>query len=122
MSLLFEKINLLLSKKRFLLTNEKLLQVQLNEIFEKAKASGNFPEFTREHHFNKKDIVDFFANGAAIEIKIKGGPMSIYRQLDRYAAHENVTEIILITNKAMTLPALINGKPANLVNLSLAWL
>ena len=68
------------------------------------------------------DIVDFMVGSIAVEVKIKGAKAEIYRQLERYAAHDNVTAILLVSSRSMHLPALINGKPTLVASLSRGWM
>lgn len=78
--------------------------------------------FQREYRLDAKNIPDFFLEGVAIEVKIKGGRMAIYRQCERYCKFDQVKSLILITNRAMGLPTTINDKPVYLFNLGKAWL
>lgn len=78
----------------------------------------------REYVLGPQDRPDFLVHGCiAIEVKIKGARKRlVFRQLTRYAAHERVTALILVTNLAMGLPAEIGGKPVHVVSLGRAWL
>lgn len=102
---------------RFPLKNEKVLQAALSEEFTAAGI-----EHEREVRLSGADIVDFMFGEIAGECKIKGSKREIYFQLERYAEHDRVSSLILITNVPMGLPASIKGKPAYLFNLSRAWL
>ncbi len=58
-----------------------------------------------------------------VKIKAKGAQRrNIFRQLDRYAKHDRVHAIVLVTSVAMHLPAEINGKPTFVASLGQAWL
>lgn len=115
----------LLSGLRLPLSDEKQLQQAMAH---SLIADGLY--IRREHHLCEGDIVDFLVlsddilplRGVAIEVKIKGSRRAIYRQLERYCAHEAVQSIILATSVMMTLPGEIGGKPASVVNLGRAWL
>lgn len=76
----------------------------------------------REYRIAKDIIPDFFQDGIAMEVKIKGSARSIYAQCKRYCAHERVRALILVTSRNMGFPAMINGKPCYYINLSEAWL
>lgn len=102
---------------RFPLKSEKVLQAALSEQF---TASGI--EHEREVRLSSADIVDFMFGDIAAEVKIAGSKREIFFQLERYAEHDRVSGLILITNVPMGLPAAIKGKPAYLFNLSRAWL
>ncbi len=116
---LFPQLKSLLAGKRFILSVEKQLQVQLMSVF---AASKEFSSIQREYNLAKVGTVDFFIAGTAIEVKITGGPMRIHRQLKRYSEHPDVKEIILITVKGITLPETIADKPAYFIHLSKSWL
>ncbi|OZI06614.1 hypothetical protein BWI93_19230 [Siphonobacter sp. BAB-5385] len=106
----------LLRITRFDLHNEKVLQGQMEEAFQKAGIA-----YEREVTLAPGDIIDFMVGPTGIEVKIAGTPKAIYKQLERYAQHEKVGEIILVTNKALRLKE-VNHKPIHIVNLGLAWL
>ena len=48
--------------------------------------------------------------------------MDVFRQLKRYAAHDEVNELVLVTNLSMGLPPEIDGKPTYYASLGVAWL
>lgn len=120
-----ERIIDLLNRHRLPLSDEKRLQEAMLGVL-----MSDSLIVRREVHLGDGDIVDFMVlsddvlplRGIAVEVKIKGSRRSIYRQLERYCAHEAVEQIILATNVAMTLPAMIGGKPAFVANLGRAWL
>ena len=114
-----EQIKSLLEKQRFLINDEKKLQMQMADCFEKAGFL-----FKKEFQLSSADIPDFYFDepAIAIEVKIKGNVMQIYRQLERYCMHNAVKVIILATAKQMGLPETINNKPAYYINLSKGWL
>jgi hypothetical protein len=105
---------------RFDLSTEKAVQVGMAGVL-----IGAFGEsaVAREKRLSPADIPDFLIAGVAIEVKIKGQRKSaIWKQLVRYAAHSEVSAVVLVTNVSMGLPALCNGKPAYYVSLGRAWL
>lgn len=107
-----------LRRVRLPLHDEKQTQSALESCF-KERGIGHQREFA----LSKADIVDFLADGGiAIEIKLKGSRTAIFRQLERYAQSDKVTEIVLLTGRCMHLPTHINGKRASVVSLSTAWL
>lgn len=99
------------------LMDEKTIQA---EIFIHLEPLG----FEREYRLSKGSIVDFYRplDGLAIEVKVKGSPMRIYEQLERYCKFDQVRSILLVTNKSMGLPEEINGKQAYVASLGEAWL
>uniref|UniRef100_UPI0023F83B2E hypothetical protein n=1 Tax=Caballeronia sp. BR00000012568055 TaxID=2918761 RepID=UPI0023F83B2E len=62
--------------------------------------------------------------GVAVECKMrnKARKIDIYKQLERYASHAEVTAIVLASNVAMGLPAEINGKAIYAASLSRGWI
>lgn len=109
----------LVESARMDLSNEKRLQTDLAELLDKAKVT-----FVRECVLSERDVPDFFLkDGLVIECKLRPAQkMAVYRQLERYALHTRVTGIILASNLSMTLPPLIQGKPATMASLSQGWL
>lgn len=106
-----------LRQHRFRLGDEKRLQTEIAACLSNANIS-----FAREVRLDGKNRIDFLADRIGIEIKIKGGRMDIYRQLQRYAAFDGIGELILITNAAMGLPSEIGSKPIYYVSLGAGWL
>lgn len=112
-----EEIVKILSSNRFPLEKEKETQ----EVIEK-KFLENGIKYSREHRLDDNNIPDFFINGVAIEVKIKGNAKSIYKQCERYCQFDDVKKLILVTNRSMGFPTEINGKPCYFINLGKAWL
>ncbi len=109
-----------ISRHRIDLSTEKAAQAQIETIF-----TGAGLPFEREVSLSKEDRPDFFMKtvGLAIEVKMKGAQkMAIYRQLQRYAAHDEVHGLLLVSNLAMGLPMEIGGKPAWYASLGRAWI
>lgn len=71
---------------------------------------------------DKNNIVDFFIEGIAIEVKTQGRLIEIYKQCKRYCSFDQVTSLILLTNQSMAFPREINNKPTYLIKLGFAWL
>jgi len=107
----------LLSKYQFSLTSETELQSQIKEILE----SNNIP-FEKEYNLDDKNRPDFFLEGIALEVKIKGSAKSIYRQCERYCEFDAVSNLILVTNRSMGFPETLNDKPCYLIHLGQSWL
>jgi hypothetical protein len=99
------------------MTDEKAAQVEFAAALDAAGVAHK-----REVQLSKRDIVDFMVGGLAIELKIKGSRTEIARQLERYAEHDRVTEIMLVTCRSIALPPSIGGKPVTVVHASAAWL
>lgn len=108
----------LLSGKRFRLATEKLTQADIEQCF---KVNG--VKFIREMRLSPSDIPDFICGSVAIEVKVRNASkLAIFRQLERYAQHDAVDSIILVTNVPTGMPETINGKPVHVFNLGKAWL
>jgi hypothetical protein len=108
----------LLTSHRLTLADEKALQEEMATVFLNAGL-----DFRREVKLSACDIVDFMVGeGVAVEVKIKGNRRAIYRQLERYCAHEQVCSLVLATNVVMGLPETIAGKPVVVANLGRSWL
>ncbi len=110
----------LVQRSRFDLSSEKHLQEGMSEMLSAAHV-----DFEREKRLSAKDVPDFLvAGGIVIECKMrnKSSKMDIYRQLVRYAAHPEVTAIILASNVTMGLPSEIEGKPLYAASLSRGWI
>jgi hypothetical protein len=109
----------LIKKLRLDVVKEKETQAQI----ERALADAGH-EFCREYRLDNKNIPDFFfhENGIAMEVKLKGQIVAIYKQCQRYAQFDQVKHIILVSNKRMGFPAEINGKSCYFVQIGKAWL
>lgn len=109
-----------IERTRVDLTSEKAAQADLEAAF---RARGF--EFRREVRLAPGDIIDFIIDpiGVGVELKLKrAGKMATFRQLARYAKHDEIRALILASNMAMGLPALIEAKPSYLASLGRAWL
>ena len=109
-----------LKGKRFSLSNEKQCQNEIEEVFK----ADRWLSYEREVRISG-GVIDFvvgFGEAAGLEIKLKGAPADIRRQLVRYAAEPRVAGLVLVTAKPVGLPALLRGKPVHEFDLSRAWL
>lgn len=112
-----DQIFTLLMSHKFSLENEKDLQVEIENIFNKWGVKNQ-----REVRLSDKDIIDFMVGDIGLEIKLGGQAKRIYRQMQRYCAHDKIKAIVLITNKSMGLPREIDSKPTYILNLGRAHL
>ncbi|CDX26836.1 conserved hypothetical protein [Mesorhizobium plurifarium] len=106
-----------LCRCRFPLTDEKELQAAIAREFNDAGM-----DYGREHRLSERDVIDFRLGDVGVEVKIKGSKRSIYHQMERYAEHEVLKELVLISNVPMGFPPALNGKPVYFLNLAKAWL
>ncbi len=89
---------------------------------EERKLADNFEtilrndrtEYQREHDLGAGDRVDFFVNGnLAVEIKTNGSYTAVLQQLSRYAQHDQVRGVLLVTTRAehKRMPPELANKP-----------
>jgi hypothetical protein len=102
---------------RMPLHDEKAAQAALADELERLEVP-----FEREVRLSSADIVDFMIDGVAVELKLKGSRSAHIRQCNRYALHDAVSAVVLLTGRCTDMPSTINGKPAAFVSLSRAWL
>jgi hypothetical protein len=96
-----------LSQFRFYFTSELEIQMAIGQVL----ATAGIPA-QREYRLSEKDRLDFFIDGLVIEVKIGGSASEVMRQVARYAQHDNVQGVLLVTTRARhTLPEMFNGKP-----------
>ncbi|MDA4845984.1 hypothetical protein [Hoeflea poritis] len=107
----------LLQPHRFLIGSETTVQNQVASVLDGAGI-----DYSREHRLDRKNRIDFLSGSTGIEIKIKGAKRGIYRQIKRYCAFDEVTEIVLLTGVAIGMPDQINGRPIHIVSLGAAWI
>ncbi len=103
-----------LSRYHMRYSSESLLQSDVARVLELAEFG-----FVREHIFSAKDRADFFipSIGVVVECKVNGGPSAVIAQLLRYAAHDQVNGVVLVTSRAVhrwPLP-MLGGKPFSVV-------
>lgn len=88
-----------------------------------ASRLGGTVAFEREVVLGPGERIDFLcAGGIGIECKARATRKAIYRQLGRYARHDRIQSLILVTATALGLPAMIEGKPVFYVSLGRASL
>ncbi len=100
---------------RFNFSNEADLQDGIEEVLTAKGCS-----FERECALEGAGVIDFLlAGGIGIEIKIKGSPVLVTRQLLRYAECEDVKELVLVTARSRLgdLPDTLRGKRVTVVSL-----
>jgi len=95
----------LLSQLRCDLTDEKRAQQNIADALLNAGWAHE-----REHRLSDQDIVDFMVNdGIAVEVKLKKNrKRSVWKQLCRYAEHDAVQVLVLVSNLSIGLPETIN--------------
>lgn len=103
----------LLRLYRMRFTSERELQTCVSRAL-----TENQIKFDPEVLLSPKDRIDFLTSSCVgIEIKIQDSTTSVIRQLHRYAQHERVGSLILVTSRAKhrSIPDKISGKPVDVV-------
>lgn len=70
--------------------------------------------FLPEHWLSSRDRIDFLVGVLGVEVKIKGVPNAVIRQVHRYAQIVAIEAVVVITGSmkvAAALPDEMNGKP-----------
>lgn len=103
-----------LSRSVFRFSNEKDLQDGIERVLRKKGV-----DFEREVALSPHDRIDFLAGNVGIEVKVDSAPNSVQRQLWRYAEHERIAVLILVTTRSShkTIAREILEKPVLIVHL-----
>lgn len=74
---------------------------------------GSRVEFDEQVQLAPGERIDFMCGSVGLELKTKGGVSPLLRQLHRYAAHERVSALIVVTTRRAlaALPRAIGEKP-----------
>lgn len=107
-----QELAAVINHHRFLYQDE----YQLQDGIEAALRGAGY-EPVREVRLSAADRVDIMVGSVAIEVKIAGRAPSVIRQLMRYAKHDEVSELILVTTKIRhnEVPPFLDGKPVHIV-------
>ena len=108
-----EKVLGVLRGHRFRYTNEDELQ----EGIAAALAVGGLSPL-REVRLSDRDRIDLFVDPVGIEVKVAGSQTHPWGQLKRYAEHDAIQSLVLVTNRSYTLPEEVGGKPLRVVSLA----
>lgn len=98
-----------LRTKRFRFTDEASLQAGLATALNGARIEAH-----REHDLGPGSRVDFWLPPAVgVEVKIAGSAAAVQSQLERYARHDAVAALLLVTSRwqGSRQPDLVAGKP-----------
>lgn len=107
-----------LAGHRFSLEDEKRTQ---NEIWSVLLADRRTWQVKREVRI-AGGIIDFVVDDTGVEIKLKGQPAGIARQLKGYAADPGIHGLVLVTARPVALGARAGAKPLAVLDLARAWL
>ena len=93
-----------------------------NKIAEAFNAKGI--AYVREYSLGSGSRVDFLADGVAVEVK-KGKPnrARLVRQIEKYAAYDEVTAVVIVVESSLFNPIKETsiGKPCAVVGLQKLW-
>ena len=104
-----------IGKYRYNIQSEMDLHRSLEEVFNVAGI-----DYVHEYALGKTGAIDFFIDGIGIEVKTKGSPSAIIRQLHKYLEHDEIECILLVTtrNTHRVIPREISGKTVELMVIS----
>lgn len=103
-----ELVRILLEGRYHSTQDELRLQDEMDEFLTQSGIAHE-----REVRLSATDRLDFLVGSVAVEVKVKGSPHAVIRQLLRYAEHEQVTELVLFTTRSqLVVPKTLGGKPA----------
>ncbi|MGH4017865.1 MAG: hypothetical protein ACRDT0_01200 [Pseudonocardiaceae bacterium] len=93
-------------------------ETQLQHGIAAALAAAGLP-VRREVALSRTDRVDILVETVAVEVKVAGSATTVLRQLQRYAAHDLVCELVLVTTRAAhrALVPVVGGKPLHLLGI-----
>lgn len=107
---------------RYPLGDEKQLQHHLEQKLIEHDLSYQREVLLMNQFDEPCGLIDFLIDGVGVELKVKGQKMATYRQIVRYCESSAIKQIVLLTNRTMGLPQLINGKPCTVISLGMAHL
>lgn len=109
----------LLAQGRFPLRGETLAHAAIDGFLR-----SHMIAFEREVRLSPEDRPDFVVEGRwVIEVKMRRAVRKdILAQIERYAAHDQIDGLILLSNRAVSLPREIGGKRAIFVSMGGAWM
>ena len=95
-----------LARYRFPVSVERAMQDAVESALRAEKL-----EFRREVT-RGADRIDFVVGSVGVELKVKGSVADLVRQLERYSAWDDLTELLLVTTRGhhLAVPATIGGK------------
>lgn len=98
---------------RFLYTSESELQEGIHHLLEQGGLNA-----VREVRLSDRDRIDLLVDRIGIEVKVAGSQTHPWDQLKRYAGHDQIEVLILVTNRVYRLPDEVGGKPLYVVSLA----
>lgn len=102
------------ARTRFTYNDEDELQEALAMVL---RARGL--DVRREVRLNSRDRIDLLVGRVGVEVKIAGKPVSVLRQLARYAESPELDELVLVTSRVRhQAPDELNGKKVTVICLA----
>ena len=79
-------------------------------------------DHSHEYRLAPRCRIDFLAGRVGIEIK-KGRPVpsALRAQMERYLASDDLAAVVVVTQRAVSLPRTLHGQPVELVPLNRLW-
>ena len=94
-------------------------EVALHEDMSRVLTAAGIPH-EREARLTPRDRIDFLCEeGVGIEVKVAGSLTAVTRQMTRYASHDDVRSLVLVTARAAhhAIPRTLGGVPVALYSL-----
>ena|SRR6478736_3415068 len=95
-----------------------ITEAELGELCSRLLAAAALPYRSEVCLGSPRDRIDFVVGRVGVELKIDGSPAAVLRQLDRYAASDEIDSLLLVTTRrslARGLPSDLRGKPVSSV-------
>lgn len=83
----------LLAGYRFNFASERQLQDGIEGVLAQHSL-----DFEREVRLGPHERIDFMVDDVGVEVKVAGSSVDLLRQLARYAEHDRVSSLIVVTN------------------------
>jgi len=98
-----------------------LYEMDIHTMVQKRLTEAGVP-FVHEARIGPGCRIDYMAGNVGIEIK-KGKPdaRALLRQLTRYASCEALDSIVVLSQRSVSLPQAVLGKPVRLIVLNQLW-
>lgn len=93
--------------------DEEAMQGEVAKLF-----AANDVTFVEQEVLGPGERIDFLCGqGVGVELKTRGGAAPLIRQLARYAAHERIRALVVVSTRRqlLALPSSIGGKPISKV-------
>jgi hypothetical protein len=112
-----ETIRGLLGRARFRYANEIELHAGISALLNEHGITVTPAD--REVRLSARDRIDFLLpTGLGIEVKVDGTPGEVWRQMSRYAGHDRVVGLLLVTTRArhaVGVPTELSNRPVSVV-------